>query len=91
MEVKVRAKKWGSSIGVIIPKEIVDARKIKENDEITIEIKKDKPKAGELFGLLADWKTPTQQIKDEMRRGWESGSDRKMREEWKRKQTKKKI
>ena len=69
MEIKAIAKKWGSSIAVIIPKEIVNKKKIKEHEEITIEIKR-KPLAGELFGKFQNWKKPTQQIKDEMRRGW---------------------
>jgi len=52
MEIKVTAKKWGSSLGVVLPKEIVEAKRIKENKEIIIEVKDVRPKAGELFGLL---------------------------------------
>lgn len=71
METKVIARKWGSSIGVIIPKEIVDAKKIKENDEIIIEVKKKIVLAGDLFGMFKGRiKRPTQEIKDEMRAGW---------------------
>jgi len=70
MEVKTTAKKWGSSIGVILPKSIVDSRKIKENDEIIIEIKKP-ILAKEVFGILRKWKRQTQKIKEEMRQGWE--------------------
>lgn len=69
MEIKAIAKKWGSSIAVIIPKEVVDKKKIRENEEITIEVKK-KPLAGELFGKFSGWKKSAQQIKDEMRAGW---------------------
>ena len=90
MEVKVKAKRWGSSIGVIIPKEIVEARRIKENDEVIIEVK-NRPLAGEFFGRLkGKLKKSAQEIKDEMRRGWESDSDRKMREEWEKRESKKK-
>ena len=32
MEIKVKAKKWESSMGIILPKSIVDLKKIKEND-----------------------------------------------------------
>lgn len=77
MQVKAIARKWGSSIGVIIPKEVVEARNIKENDEITIHVEKEKPKAGVLFGRLPHWKKSAQELKDEMRAGWESDSDRK--------------
>ena len=77
MEIKTVARRWGSSIGVIIPKEVVEAKNIREDDEIVIRVEKNRPKAGELFGLLKGWKKSTQKIKDEMRRGWESDSDRK--------------
>lgn len=70
-EIKAIAKKWGSSIGIIIPKEIVDSKKIKENDQIIIEIKS-KPIAKELFGRCPEWKSKktTQELKNEMRKGW---------------------
>lgn len=29
-----------------------------------------RPKAKEFFGLLLDWKTPTQKLKNEARKGW---------------------
>ncbi|MBS3089041.1 AbrB/MazE/SpoVT family DNA-binding domain-containing protein [Candidatus Pacearchaeota archaeon] len=82
MEIKTRAKKWGSSLAVIIPKEVVEKRRIKENSELTITIEGIRPKAGVLFGFLkGKIKEPTQKIKDEMRRGWLSESDRER--EWK--------
>lgn len=79
MEVNVIAKRWGSSIGVIIPKEVVEAKRIKENDKIVIRFGKRKPKAGVLFGRFANWKKSGQEIKDEMKRGWESEFDRQRR------------
>ncbi|MBI2647542.1 hypothetical protein HYW99_03625 [Candidatus Woesearchaeota archaeon] len=47
---------------------------MKPNEKITIEVKK-RILAKEFFGLLKDWKRPTQEIKDEMRAGWLSASD----------------
>ena len=89
MEVKVRAKRWGSSIGVIIPKEVIEAKRIRENDEIIVEVK-NRPLAGEFFGRLkGKLRESGQELKDEMRRGWESDSDRKMREEWQKRKKKK--
>lgn len=69
-EVEVTAKKWGSSIGVIIPKEIVEKEGIKENEKIRIEIKKAHT-AREVWGLFADLKINAQKAKDEMRKGWD--------------------
>lgn len=70
-EVEVIAKKWGSSIGVVIPKDIVEKEHIAKQEKITIEIKK-KHTAQEIWGLIPKgWKKSAQQIKNEMRKGWE--------------------
>lgn len=47
MDVTAKPKKWGNSIGIIIPKEVVDLEKITTDDELIIRIekKKDKEKA----------------------------------------------
>jgi len=83
MEIKTRARKWGSSLAVIIPRAIVEARRIHENDSIVIEIKKI-PLAGELFGKFPrKSKQTAQEIKDEMRSGWMSKSDRERERKWK--------
>ena len=70
MEVKTIARKWGNSIAVILPKNIVETNKIRENDEITIEVKK-RVLAGEMFGKFPHWKRSTQEIKDDAIRGWD--------------------
>ncbi|MBI2045086.1 AbrB/MazE/SpoVT family DNA-binding domain-containing protein [Candidatus Pacearchaeota archaeon] len=84
MEIKAIAKKWGSSMGVIIPKEVVDAKKIKENDTIVIEVKT-RPLAGNLFGKFPRLtsKQTAQELKDELREGWLSDSDRERERKWK--------
>lgn len=69
MEIVTKARRWGSSLAVIIPKQVVESQRIQEDEEITLEIKK-RPLVGELFGKFARWRTPTQQLKDEMRKGW---------------------
>ena len=74
VETEVKTRKWGSSIGVVLPKEVVDEIGIKPDEKITIDIKK-KPLAKEFFGSLKDWKRPTQEIKDEARAGWMSNTD----------------
>ena len=47
MEVITKPKKWGNSIGIIIPKEAVESRKITLRDELILHIEKksDKEKA----------------------------------------------
>jgi antitoxin component of MazEF toxin-antitoxin module len=68
MEVTAKPKKWGNSIGIIIPKEVVDLEKITTDDELVVHIekKKDREKAklmregyiemkDELFKTNKDW------------------------------------
>ncbi len=38
MEIKATTKKWGNSIGVLIPKDVVKEEKIKPNQEIMLMI-----------------------------------------------------
>ena len=50
---KCRLKKWGNSFGVVIPKEIIESEKWKENQEIELMVIKDSRKVfDEMFGSL---------------------------------------
>ena len=69
MQTKTIAKQWGSSLGVIIPKEIVEKEKIRAMDELIIDVKK-KADITSLFGSLR-LKKSAQQLKDEGRKGWQ--------------------
>ena len=69
-EVECTTRRWGSSLGIIIPKELASAENIKPNDRIVIEVKK-LHKAKEFFGLLPNWKVNTQKLKDKLRDGWD--------------------
>ena len=72
MEIKAIAKRWGSSIGIVLPKSIVEENKIKENEEVIIEVKKP-VFVKELFGKYPQWKSrkTAQELKDEARKGWD--------------------
>ncbi len=60
----VTTKKWGNSIGVIIPKEVVDKEGIKPEQKVEIEIKGKKTVLEELFGALPFKKTTEQLLKE---------------------------
>jgi len=66
MTIEVKTKKWGNSIGVVIPIETVDRLGIKEEEEIVIEISKKENALKELFGAIK-FKKPTKQILKEAR------------------------
>lgn len=61
-----KTRKWGSSIGIVIPKKVAKELKIRENQEVLVDIKpKDNP-LKELFGS-AKLSKPTEQLLKEIR------------------------
>ena len=72
LETVVKPRKWGNSLGITIPKEIVEEENITLKDELVVDIRKKGDITGirELFGKFK-FKKSAQQIKDEMRKGWE--------------------
>lgn len=69
MEIELITKRWGSSLGVVLPKIVVEKEHIRENEMIIVEIKK-RHFAREFFGILPQWKKTTNKIKAEMKEGW---------------------
>ncbi len=72
MEIETLTRKWGNSIAVIIPSKIVEEQKLRENERVTVKIeKKRKLKVKDIFGVLKEWKKPTEEIIKEARKGWD--------------------
>ena len=71
-KIRVKPRHWGNSLGIVIPKEVVEKEGITTKDELVIEIrkKKDVEKIKALFGKFK-FREDTQKIKDEMRSWWE--------------------
>jgi len=69
VEIETIARKWGDSIAVIIPKNIVESEKIRPQTKIKIKFVREDD-LSDLFGKLKTKKTP-QQLKNEGRDGWE--------------------
>ena len=77
MAIKTITRKWGNSIAVVIPKEVVEKKRLREDQEITITVETIRPTFSDLFGRFPrKSKKTAQQIKDEIREGWKSGSDK---------------
>lgn len=70
MEFEARAKEWGNSLGIIIPREIANREHIKANEDVIVEIKR-KNALREIFGSRKGWKINTQKLKDELRKEWQ--------------------
>ncbi len=61
-----KTRKWGSSLGIVIPKNVVKDLKLREDQEVIFDIKpKDNP-LKELFGS-AKLSKPTEQLLREIR------------------------
>ena len=70
MASEVVIKKWGNSMGVILPKELIEKEGLKENKKVLIEIVKE-ANLTKLFGSLKR-KMSGQEFKDMIRKGWGS-------------------
>lgn len=71
MEIETKTKKWGSSLGVIIPKELVKEERLCEGQEIRIDIlSKKKTTGADIFGKLK-FNKPAQILLDETDKDFE--------------------
>lgn len=73
MEIKARARKWGNSIGVIIPKEIIRQQNIKPDQEVTLTISQ-KPitKGKDIWGTMK-FKKSTEELMREVDKEFDFG------------------
>ncbi len=65
---KTKIKCWGNSLGVILPKALVDEEELKEGEEIEISVRK----TSDVRTLRGKYPFKNlQHEKDEMKHGWE--------------------
>lgn len=69
MAAEVEVRKWGNSMGVILPKKLVTARGLKQHDRILIDVVR-KADLTKFFGSFRTEKSG-QQFKDMVRKGWQ--------------------
>ena len=62
-------RKWGNSLGIILPKELVEEKHLREKDTVLVEVVREADLSG-IFGSLTR-KTSGQKFKDTVRKGWE--------------------
>ena len=67
---KAKLRKWGSSYGLIVPMKLVKEKNLQEGEELDFNVNTRNP-IREVFGMLKDWKTDTQTLKDEIKKGWD--------------------
>lgn len=62
-------KKWGSSLGLIVPARIAKEKRLKKGERVLIEIRKVND-LEDVFGSLKGLKATGQEVKDEARKNW---------------------
>lgn len=68
MATEVIAKKWGNSLGIILPKSLVKEKNLKVNDKIIVHLIKEADLTP-IFGTLKR-KMSGQEFKDLVKEGW---------------------
>jgi putative addiction module antidote len=68
MTITAKIRKIGNSLGLIIPKEEVSRKKLKEGDVVEIEVLR-RTHMKEMFGSIK-FRRSAQELKDEARAGW---------------------
>ncbi len=67
MIIETQTKKWGNSIGIVIPRGAIEAGGIKPGERVVVEIQKKENPLRELFGALK-FKRKTEEILKEVRK-----------------------
>ena len=67
MTTSVKTKQWGNSIGIIIPKDVVDDLSLVPGEEVDIEIEKKQNVLKELWGSL-NWGKDKKKVLAEVRK-----------------------
>ena len=71
MATEAVARKWGNSLGITLPKELVEQQNIKEGDKLVLPVVIKKADLTTVFGI-ARKKESSQKFKDRAREGWEN-------------------
>ena len=67
VQTKARLKKWGNSLGVIIPKEVAERNGLRVGEEVEIQV----TKVSDITELRGKYPiADLQAAKEEMRKGW---------------------
>lgn len=68
MNTKTKVKCWGNSLGIILPKSLVEQEELKEGEEVEVTVRK----ISNIREVRGKYPFKNlQREKDEMRRGWQ--------------------
>jgi len=63
-----RVRRWGSSLGIVVPDELAKKLRLKPGDEVVLDI--GVVETERAFGSMSDWRVDPQRLKDELREAW---------------------
>lgn len=68
MGIEVTVRRWGNSLGVVLPREFIESKGIKEDEHLVLEVVKE----ADLTKVFGSIKRPMsgQAFKDMVRKGW---------------------
>lgn len=69
MTATVVVRKWGNSLGITLPKELVEGQNIKAGDVLSLPLVIKKADLSKIFGSLKTGEN-SQKFKDRAREGW---------------------
>ena len=69
MALEVKLRKWGNSLGIILPKDFLEKKKIKENEKILVEVVKEAD-LSVVFKSVKKRAMSGQEFKEMVRKGW---------------------
>lgn len=64
----LKPKSWGNSLGLVIPKSVVEKERIREGREVEVFIRGGSSRPGDTFGILKDRDLSGQECKDMCRK-----------------------
>ena len=68
MEFDTKVKKWGNSVGLIIPKDKLRLNGFKEDEEVHVIVLRKSNVLRQTFGTVPEWKGKAQEMKDRLRK-----------------------
>ena len=71
LEVEVKLKKWGSSIGLVLPKKAVEKEGLKEGDSVKVVVFREHHPFKGLFGVYKFSKSTEEILKEVDEEGWD--------------------
>lgn len=70
-EIETTVRKWGRSLGVVIPKEAVLNAKLRKGEKIHLTINKEKSPFKAIFGTLKTSRSTAEILKEVDQEGWD--------------------